>query len=323
MLLLVFFGVIEYADGFLRCSARQPQVKRKAKDDDRDRLESLMRLTTTPGSDKTTLVPLLEAPWTYLPGVREVLRVQRPALTYLFKDVVLPSASKTYVHALAGAGVGLEMRCLDSIEQRDELYVLVHCLRRVTFQRESRKVLPFVSYAPFFDAEEDEKDFEVWSDVDDPIDDWLSNWFLDGGARRRHPPFFKSLDLSPESGDDLLEDAESELWRTLDAFVALVRKSRTSGRFDLPPPLMALRNPPENYPLRRRAQRLSFLVAKVLELDRASDRQVFLDCETTAARLHMATAQLSRDSRALQAALSLEAIRDNKKNEESSKNTSS
>ena len=83
----------------------------------RSQLEALNAAFRSSGGEaEREGVPIhASAPWTYLPGQREVLRVHEPALAHLFREVVLPSESREYVHVLAGSDVGVVVRGRDGV----------------------------------------------------------------------------------------------------------------------------------------------------------------------------------------------------------------
>jgi len=322
---MVFFGMkralvvvalvaFVVAEGFVALRTPAPRVQQRAHslDEERAKLELLVRRTqTTP----TKGVPVNVAEWTYVPGVREVLRVHEPALTYLFKDAL--GADRTYVHLLRGQSTGAEMRVLDVKESRDELYALVHCVGRVAVPSEFVESLRArVEIEPLFDDEERASSRHAgadsklwarrWARLDDPIDDWEPSWLLNGGVRRNFFPKGEPSSSSSSSStaeDGALAELESRLWTELDALSALIRQSRTSGRYDLPASVEALRA--ATTPVSRRALRLSFAVASVLELDydRSADRQALLDCTSTARRLTEAITRVTDHRLALTAAL--------------------
>lgn len=298
---------------------------RQSSEEARDRLEALLRQTPVSSvQEDAGLVPVLEARWTYLPGVRDVLRVHAPALTYLMSDVVLRSKERNYVHMLDGEQqVGVMMQVLDTVNTERELYALVHCTHRVriiSFEGEALHRKAYVE--PMLDAEEervsddDFADAARWAGLDDPLDDFKPTWLRHGGQRRRihlddaPPPQGGDVrKVSSCDSDNVAAELESQLWAEIDGFAELVKKSRTSGCYELPPLVAALRHAPSSYPPHRRRLRLSFAVAEVLDLDRGCDRHALLLCTSTADRLALAIDRLARDTKNLAAALALEAIR--------------
>jgi len=261
--------------------------------------------TLAPGSDARAsrdadALPVHEAPWTYCPGQREVLRAHEPAFQHFFRDVVLPSRSREYAHVLAGgAETAVAVSVLDFVDSGSELFVLVHATRRVAaparleegrrpltrFLDQPEAVLDAQQTAPAATAS-DELAFEP---------DWLRR-----GATRTAPDLSRAIGASAPAA---VVAAERETWRALDALVALVKRSRSSGVYDLPPRVEALR--PANAPQLGldRAVRLSFSLDSVLGLDRAADRQRLLDSRSAAERLRGLTELADEQGIALAAAL--------------------
>mmetsp|Transcript_10007 Transcript_10007/g.13849 ORF Transcript_10007/g.13849 Transcript_10007/m.13849 type:complete len:255 (+) Transcript_10007:339-1103(+) len=242
-------------------------------------------------------------------------------------DLILSSKDRRYVHLLKGNAIGVEMKVLDVVHYHDEMFVLVHCLRRVRIiEKEEEKkfnLRRFVQIEPIFDREEILafagnislacKDAATWQNIDDPIDDFSPTWLRDGGAGTPRS-FFKKERMGNTqklNSNDMNDSLESQIWQQLDRFVQLVRTSRTSGQFDLPPLIQDLRKYASFLPPHRRRLRLSFAIAEmILDLDdRASARQLFLDCTSTADRLQLIIDRLLYDNNQLSAALALEAIR--------------
>lgn len=297
---------------------------RQTSEEARDRLEALLRQTPAPSvQEDAGLVPVLEARWTYLPGVRDVLRVHAPALTYLMSDVVLRSTERNYVHMLDGERhIGVMMRVLDTVHTERELFALVHCTHRVRVISFAGEALHRRAYVePMLDDEEQRltddafADATQWAGLDDPLDDFKPTWLRQGGQCRRihlddtQPQDGQPRTLSSCDSDKVAAELESQLWAKIDGFSELVKRSRTSGCYELPPLVAALRNAPSSYPPHRRRLRLSFAVAEVLDLDRAHDRHTLLMCTSTADRLALAIDRLALDTKNLAAALALEAIR--------------
>ena len=265
-------------------------------------------------------MPVHSAPWAMYPGLREVLHVHRPAFRYLFEEHVLRSENKTYVHVLDGADVGVRVRVLDSLRSGDSLFVLIHATDRVRVESNAdagstkspsrRELVRFAdAIAPVRDDEErgvDDAKLALW---DDPLS-FDERWFL-RGAGRRAPELWRAPVVSRRAdADEALEGLETLLWRALDDLVALIRKSRTSGDFSLPPGVEALRpDDAPHYPPARRALRLSFSLANLLDLGKTEDRQHLIALTSTKRRLAHLLAITQDQTRELAAALSLEQLR--------------
>ena len=253
-----------------------------------------------------------EAPWAVYPGLREVIHVHRPAFRYLFEEVVLRSENREYVHVLEGSRVGCVVTVLDTLKSGDSLFVLAHATERVRVDAATGGAKPLVRFAetlePLRDDEERGLDAHALAAWDDPLE-FDGRWFL-RGASKPAPDLFRAPAFPASAEDPALEGLETLLWRSLDDLAALIRRSRTSGDFELPAPLSALRpDLSPSYPAARRALRLSFSLATLLEFGRAGDRQALLEETSTKRRLAALLAAVDGQIRDLAAALRLERIR--------------
>ncbi|KAJ1463178.1 hypothetical protein M885DRAFT_610195 [Pelagophyceae sp. CCMP2097] len=278
-------------------------------------LNDAFRSTDSTEARSEDEMPLNTASWTYYPGMREVVHVHRPAFVYMIEEAVLRGGGR-YVHALEGSDVGVvvEVVAVKRDELRGSIFILVHATRRVRFQRGDRGLVMWCATQPLLDCEEaSAADANAWARLDDvyaPSETWLR----DGNVQRLAPDFADAAMGAPQpaeahADDDALRQAEAEVWAEVDTLVGLIRRSRTTGEYDLPPWLLALRAPPASYPAWRRALRLSFSLDALLDLDRAGERQAWIECTSTVARLGLARDRLTAQRAALAAALALEAIR--------------
>ena len=274
------------------------------------KLNDLIRAGDDAAEDKGT--PVHEAPWAVYPGLREVIHVHRPAFRYLFEEVVLRSENREYVHVLEGSRVGCVVTVLDTLKSGDSLFVLAHATERVRVDAATGGAKPLVRFAetlePLRDDEERGLDAQALAAWDDPLE-FDGRWFL-RGASKPAPDLFRAPAFPASAEDPALEGLETLLWRSLDDLAALIRRSRTSGDFELPAPLATLRpDLSPSYPAARRALRLSFSLATLLEFGRAGDRQALLEETSTKRRLAALLAAVDGQIRDLAAALRLERIR--------------
>ena len=274
------------------------------------KLNNLIRAGDDAAEDKGT--PVHEAPWAVYPGLREVIHVHRPAFRYLFEEVVLRSENREYVHVLEGSRVGCVVTVLDTLKSGDSLFVLAHATERVRVDAAAGGAKPLVRFAetlePLRDDEERGLDAHALAAWDDPLE-FDGRWFL-RGASKPAPDLFRAPAFPASAEDPALEGLETLLWRSLDDLAALIRRSRTSGDFELPAPLATLRpDLSPSYPAARRALRLSFSLATLLEFGRAGDRQALLEETSTKRRLAALLAAVDGQIRDLAAALRLERIR--------------
>ena len=274
------------------------------------KLNDLIRAGDDAAEDRGT--PVHEAPWAVYPGLREVIHVHRPAFRYLFEEVVLRGENREYVHVLEGSRVGCVVTVLDTLKSGDSLFVLAHATERVRVDAATGGAKPLVRFAetlePVRDDEERGLDARALAAWDDPLE-FDGRWFLRGAAKPA-PDLFRAPACPASAEDPALEGLETLLWRSLDDLAALIRRSRTSGDFELPAPLSALRpDLSPGYPAARRALRLSFSLATLLEFGRAGDRQALLEETSTKRRLAALLAAVDGQIRDLAAALRLERIR--------------
>eukprot|EP00617_Octactis_speculum_P027994 CAMPEP_0185750268 /NCGR_PEP_ID=MMETSP1174-20130828/9038_1 /TAXON_ID=35687 /ORGANISM="Dictyocha speculum, Strain CCMP1381" /LENGTH=408 /DNA_ID=CAMNT_0028426757 /DNA_START=22 /DNA_END=1246 /DNA_ORIENTATION=- len=110
---------------------------------------------------------------------------------------------------------------------------------------------------------------------------------------------------------EALEAAETQVWDELALFVSVAGRLRTSKTYALPAALIYLRpgGAPAKYSSARRAWRLSYAVAHILDLDKAEGRQSILEHDSVLSRLTAVLEELQAQRKMMAAALMLEEIR--------------
>ena len=113
------------------------------------------------------------------------------------------------------------------------------------------------------------------------------------------------VDENPE-----LFAAEAEAWAELDLYAQLAARLRANGVYELPAAVRALRPAACDgaYSPLRRAWRLSYALAHVLDVEKGEGRQALLEHASTAARLRAGLEQLREQRKMMGGALALEGI---------------